>query len=262
MKSFMKAAAKQTFRASSHLANRWMVGLGLWQTQHQISEGLFLGMIPVKDDVFSAKFDDEHIQIIKMVQSCHVARPLKLVVSAVEEDEMAGKGFLVYAMVSPADWKKENVDHHLIAIPDMGAKIDNKSIIDTITKMRDCIEKNGSVYAHCKAGRGRSAMLCAIYLALYGSKPLTPAEMTLDDAIILLQSKRPQVSLHESQKLKAAEIINIMKSTLKHIKKPVDSHDAKTAEAPKQSAADVAAAASASPAATDVAAVKKSGLGM
>lgn len=141
------------------------------------------------------------------------------IVQALEPDEAKGEIFgTVNSTVSSEDWEQVNnkIKHHVIVIPDQTANVKNEELIYTILRMRMCINEGGSVYVHCYAGRGRSAMLCAIYLAVFGPNPNSIEEMTLEQAIQHLKSIRKQVKLHDCQKEKANLIINELKQLMKH----------------------------------------------
>jgi hypothetical protein len=197
-----------------------MVIYGGWDAYNHIADGLFLGMIPIKESVFNtAQFNDQHKQIIAFAKKTNPDRPLKLVVSVIEPGELKGEGFgSIKSMVSPEDWKAEKVENHiLVKMADFTADVVTEDAIKAITKMRECIVQGGSVYVHCKAGRSRSAMMCAIYLALYGDNPLVKAEMPLDDTIKLLIKKRKQVELDALKIQKAQEIIAEMQKSFKHV---------------------------------------------
>ena len=182
-----------------------------------LSDGLFIGTIPIKEvyklTPYSDKFNNEHKQIIELVKKSNPNRLLKLVVSVVQKNEFKGEGFAsVKSMVTAENWKAEGVDHHLLEMEDFTANVSNKEAIAAVLKMRKCIEEGGAVYVHCKAGRSRSIMMCAIYLAIYGTDPIKPKAMLLSDVILLLQEKRKQMAFDLPKIKKAEEIIKEIQS--------------------------------------------------
>ncbi len=165
------------------------------QTSH-IMTGLYLGMIP----------HNSPDSILKFVADINPTRPLGLVVSVVEENELKGEGFLGAKMVSPKDWQSKGVAHHLIRMVDFTANVDITKSIETIKKMRACILEGKAVFVHCKAGRSRSAMFCAIYMSLFVDNPITEQKYTLAEALEVLKNAREQVSVG-SEKLETAKKI-------------------------------------------------------
>ncbi len=83
--------------------------------------------------------------------------------------------------------------HHQVPMTDFGAEITSQAILATVYKMREIIEKGGTVYIHCKAGRARSAMIVATYIAIFGDSK------NLESAVNQLKQKRPQVDLHDDK---------------------------------------------------------------
>ncbi len=163
--------------------------------------GLFIGRIPHKSPQY----------VIDFVNDVNPTRPLGLVVSVVEKDELKGKGFLGAKMVKPAEWNELEVDHHLISMVDFTAVVDTPDSIETIKKIRDCIVSGKSAYVHCKAGRSRSALFCIIYLCCYMINPLTGQRYTVEEALQLLKNARNNVDVGKSKKAKAEEIIEEIK---------------------------------------------------
>ena len=113
---------------------------------------------------------NQHEAIIDFVNKVEGGkRPLGLVVSVVDYNEfVAYPEPVVRPVVSPRHWKEKNVDHILLPMSDFKANASNASIIATVKAMREYIQSGKAVYIHCKAGRSRSALLCAIYIAIYG----------------------------------------------------------------------------------------------
>lgn len=185
------------FQVETSFIKRFNFGASLLFTQMQINNPfsdlnswdlvaphLYLGIIPT---VSEAKKIKEAIP------------KLKLVVSVVEPFELKGKAWPVDLNIqSPQKWKDMDVDHYSLPVEDFTTIVAEENIYEAIKKIHECIIAGGDVYVHCKAGRGRSALLCACYLAVYGSgdgklKPNSkPAEV-----YAYLQSKRKQVSLRE-----------------------------------------------------------------
>lgn len=172
-----------------------------------ILPGLFLGMIPVKGSICGEKCTNSHRRIIKEVYDADNSRPLGLVLSVVLKDEQKGHGFWGFKMTQVEDWQEYGVKHELLEIGDREVNVNHKSAVDKVFSIKQCIEEGKSVYVHCKAGRQRSAMICAIYIAAFVKNPVTEKLFTINEAILFLQKKRSQVGLLDTQIIKAHEIL-------------------------------------------------------
>lgn len=158
--------------------------------------GLFLGRIPNKTPQVFMDF----------VNEVNPTRPLGLVVSVVEKDELRGDGFLGANMVKPRQWTQEGVKHHLISMVDFTHTVDVDESIETIKKIHACIESGKAVYIHCKAGRSRSAMFCIIYMCCFLDNPATKLRYTPAEALKLLKDARKNVDVGRN-KMKMAQTI-------------------------------------------------------
>lgn len=155
-----------------------------WHSWDQIAPLLFLGKIP---SVNEAKKIKENIP------------NLKLVVSVVEPFELKGKAWPIDLDIqSPQHWKDMGIEHHLLPIEDFTTTVAEENLYEAVKKIHEYIVEEKGVYVHCKAGRSRSALVCACYLAVYGSgDSILQPEATPDEIYSYLQSKRKQVSLNE-----------------------------------------------------------------
>lgn len=185
----------------------------LWRPWDKVADHLYLGKIPsLSSYIYSMA--DQHEQLIDFIKKEKDSYPLGMVVSVVDYFELAG-----HAVVSPSCWEQKNIKHYLLPISDFTANVSNESVIAIIEEMKQCIESGKSVYVHCKAGRSRSAMICAIYLGIYGEKEglILNEDEDIEKIEDYLIQKRPQVDLNEDQRKKAVEIIRIMKQEEKII---------------------------------------------
>jgi len=206
---------KPIVRTVSLSYNFFRTHISNWNKTNRILPGLYLGIIPVKksycDFLCGDRYNNKATQILKNISQTDADKPLKLVISVVLPAELRGEGFGPYTMVSQEDWKDEGVAQHILPMPDFGAVVDNQKAIETILRMKECIDRNETVYVHCKAGAGRSAMICAIYLAAFEKHPETKESFSIEQAVVFLQSKRPQVHLDLDKIAKAKEILKEMK---------------------------------------------------
>ncbi|MCE3237712.1 MAG: hypothetical protein K0R24_693 [Gammaproteobacteria bacterium] len=182
-----------------------------WDKHNQILPGLFLGVIPTASTFAGKFFSNTSDDIIQNIKHTNPDKPLGLIVSVVEPDELASKGFLGITMVSPLDWKAKNIKHLLVEMRDFSADVDHKKVITAILQMKKTIDAGESVYIHCKAGRSRSAMLCAVYLTMFVDNPATQQKYTLPEAILFLKNARKQVLIQRKKFILAQKIINEMK---------------------------------------------------
>ncbi|MDR3490707.1 MAG: hypothetical protein P4M12_01530 [Gammaproteobacteria bacterium] len=170
----------------------------------EIEDGIFVGKIICESEC------DSLIEFVNNEQEKNPGRkkrPLKLVVSVLDYFELGGS-FPLQRIATPKDWIARGVTHCSLPIKDFGAVAFDDCISKTIHDMRKCWLEGGSVYVHCKAGRGRSAMVCAIYLAVFHD---LYAKLELDEAFVhanlQMSGKRSQVKLDEQKSNKAKQVI-------------------------------------------------------
>ena len=144
----------------------------MYQTSNQIVPNLYLGMIPVTGDekLFLGGLD------------------IHFVLSMNEEFEVHSTGCLS-SLITPERWGELGVGHKLIESADFVAvTIDNlECAADTIAKQLE----EGSVYVHCKAGRGRSAMAVVAYLVKHRFKGVL-----LEDIVAFVKTRRPVININ------------------------------------------------------------------
>lgn len=160
-----------------------------------IIPGLFLGVIPVESSTCGSGCTNSHQRIVNLIRNTPGSGPLDLVVSAVTYEETQGKGFFGFNITKPSTWFEDaDINQTLVPINDRPARIDmdDDRIIGVTNEIKQCIDNGKSVFVHCKAGRERSATICAIYLTLYGGEYDI---YTLEQAIEFLKMKRIQVDL-------------------------------------------------------------------
>ena len=92
--------------------------------------------------------------------------------------------------VTPRDWAAAGVEHLRVDVPDFTQP--------SIAQVKQCCRfldehlARGTVYVHCKAGRGRSACVVACYL-------VHRQRLSAADAMEYVRRRRPHVSLGDSQ---------------------------------------------------------------
>lgn len=175
-----------------------------WDSWNYIADGLILGKLPYLEEC------DDIIEYAKTTvgdEKQYQKMPLGLIVSVVDYFELGGNA-LLDTIATPLNWNKKNIQHYSLPMADFGADVPTEAIIHTIDAMRTCILNNQSVYIHCKAGRGRSAMLSAIYLAIYDPECVDKdAKYALDKSIVKIKSKRGHIVIDHEKYNKALESI-------------------------------------------------------
>lgn len=166
-----------------------------------VAPNLILGKIPFQGQ-------DEAIQ--QFSKNHFPEKEIGAVVSLVQHFEIYNN-----YIHQPYQWK--NKAHYLLPIKDETADIDDENLLAAIHFIRKYIKNDEVVYVHCKAGKGRSAMLVILYLYFYHDdipdlnnqldNALT-SEKKLENLEFYLKSKRIQVNLNEQQKEKVKSIIS------------------------------------------------------
>lgn len=95
-------------------------------------------------------------------------------------------------MHSKEEWDTLGVNQLLLATPDFNNAPSIQKLNEGVDFIKEFKDSDGSVYVHCKAGRGRSATLVACYL-------MKISEMTPEQAIAVLKEKREQTLLGSNQ---------------------------------------------------------------
>lgn len=165
----------------------------LWD---HIRAGLYLGRIP------TITLQDHHaLKIRDLIRGEEPERPLALVVSALDYFELAGLDSTY--TITPKVWDKLKIAHHHIIMPDNSADAAIEDMLLTVLTMYKYIKAGQSVYIHCKAGVGRSALLTLAYLMIFGDGNHLYANSTLEEALAYLKKIRPQINMN-AQQLQAA----------------------------------------------------------
>lgn len=174
--------------------------LFFYDTITRVAPGIYLGSMPISRSLCGTiKQFCNNIQQIKEFVAKD-GETLGLVVSVLMHDELDGEGFgCGYRTVKKKDWKASKVDVRVLEMIDyeLEATVDINEGADIILDMRKRRTQINpqAVYVHCKGGMQRSAMMCAVYLALYVMNSRTRKKFTLDEAVDFLKIEREQVEL-------------------------------------------------------------------
>jgi atypical dual specificity phosphatase len=142
---------------------------------HQITENLYLGGVPLASR--------GHLQSILNLN-------VNAVLAILEEQESTLETFFSQPVL-PSDWRENQVAYERIACADMHA-LTPENLNQAVEQLHNWIQAGKTVYLHCKAGRGRSAMVVIGYFIRYKHLPLY-------DAIQKLRSVRSVVRFQPCQ---------------------------------------------------------------
>jgi hypothetical protein len=171
--------------------------VGNWDPWNRIIPNLYVGKLPEREDCKS---------IMSFVEAS--GDKLGLILSAVDYFELAGN-LAMPTIATPKVWHGYGVRQYMLPMPDFLADVNDEAAIQGIEALYQCININKkAVYIHCKAGRGRSAMMAAIYLAIYhdGCAGLEPT-VALKKAIEILKKGRVHIEIDSLKFNKALAII-------------------------------------------------------
>lgn len=155
-----------------------------WDWWNQISipssnEKIFLGALPI-----SRKFASNDLTTLTTEHN------IGAVLSVVEPFEMNSPGS-VLTPITANQWRHNGVQHKQLPTEDFKT-MSLDAIEDGVEFIRKCVKQELPVYIHCKAGRGRSALVLTCYLIKYHG-------FTAEDAIKHIQKDRPQAKLEKAK---------------------------------------------------------------
>lgn len=191
-----------------------------WPKCNRISPDLLLMKIPSENEC------DEIIQFAKESSfgSISKGKKLGLVVSIVDYFELAGSKGFVSEIAKPSDWESRGVEQVSIPMVDFGAEISIEALLIALDKMRECRQRGELIAVHCKAGRGRSYMLCVLFMALLElEERLTKGDEISDAQLQAAVSRarddikaiRTHVGLGAPKETKAIDALKVIRSLCK-----------------------------------------------
>ncbi len=139
----------------------------------RVTDKLYLGALPLKN----------YNHLNRLVRK----EKIQAVVSIGEDFELTRETFLSVP-ISEKDWNHCSIDRLRIIAEDMHA-LDLEEIKRTLS----FIHSYERVYVHCKAGRGRSAIIVICYLMQYQN-------MKLEEAVSFVKKKRSVIRFQRLQK--------------------------------------------------------------
>ncbi|XP_065842173.1 phosphatidylglycerophosphatase and protein-tyrosine phosphatase 1-like [Oscarella lobularis] len=90
------------------------------------------------------------------------------------------------------EWGDVGVEQVIFETQEYFSSPSQSNIYEALRLIKECGDRGSTAYVHCKAGRGRSAVLIACYLV--AEKGMSP-----DEALEFMVSKRPQVKMMPQQ---------------------------------------------------------------
>ena len=149
-----------------------------WPVYNKITENLYLGRLPLKNN-------NDHIALKN--------EGIGAVVSVVEKFENHSVG-IFSDPVTPDDWKALGVEHLQVETPDF-YPLTVESFEKGVTFIESQLTQGKKVYVHCKAGRGRSAAMVVAVL-----RKMQPERFaTTKECAAFVKSCRHLVSLRQDK---------------------------------------------------------------
>jgi protein-tyrosine phosphatase len=124
-----------------------------------------------------------------------LSRKIQAVVTIVEEHEL--QSGLFSEPVSSKRWSELGIKQLHIKSVDF-CPIAQADIQSAVSFIYEELSKNRGVYVHCKAGRGRSALIVVAFLLLHGKEFGIEVD-TVDDAIAYVKQRRPVINMNKQQ---------------------------------------------------------------
>ena len=184
----------------SYFHNHLRASMNKWDKYHEIHPGLYLSRLPdetMKSDIF------------RLFQGVD-GSPKGLIVACTEYFEFTG----AYQFIQPSAYEEQGIKHHFLPIPDFTASINDRLVIDTLSIMRQFHQQGKPIVVHCKAGRGRSAMILALHLIqidpslhVIGNDGQLNARETLLNTQKKCRAIRANFYLNQPKMLKAEHIL-------------------------------------------------------
>ena len=143
---------------------------------NDLGNGIVIGALPLKTE--------DHVNVLK--EQCNISA-----IVTMNEDFELSPSFWVDP-VHPTEWCEANISVMQLATPDFRPP-SLENIRKAISFIHYMVTRDKKVYVHCKAGRGRSAVVVMCYLIKYEN-------MSADDAFAFLKEKRPQINMSQKQR--------------------------------------------------------------
>ena len=158
-----------------------------------VTDRLVLGALPVVTQIGSS---GNHLAQLRSQLEERQQR-LGIVVACLSKEEMDGFGVGVVEFAQAEHWHDQispAVEYLYLPMPDGTADIPIDEVVAAVDAMHRVLDvEKRAAYVHCKAGKGRSWMVCMCYLITYGGRSFENAEA-------LIRMARYQVNPSSSQR--------------------------------------------------------------
>ncbi|MBA3237768.1 MAG: dual specificity protein phosphatase family protein [Parachlamydiaceae bacterium] len=187
----------------AYLYNQSMGALGwhAWDTILRIPESktqIVLGALPIK----SALLSRQDLETLK-------AEGIEAILSVTELFENQTTDGITSNPITPEEWVEADILQLQLGTPDFET-IPLKTIQRGVEFIRWNIENGRSVYVHCKAGRGRSALILMCYLIRY-------QDMSSKQAYAHVQEHRKQAGFSGDKYASLLDYENRVQNDLKKV---------------------------------------------
>lgn len=142
----------------SHWVNRLMCGLGLWHQADWVDEHVAFGSLPTRDDLVRLKGEG----VRAVVNMCGEFGGDKTTLTSLELTQL----------------HLPTLDYHCPS---------DAHLREGLEFLKTQIDAGAKVFVHCKAGRGRSAILVLCYV-------MTRDRITAAEALAILKRARPRLA--------------------------------------------------------------------
>lgn len=146
-------------------------------------------------------------------------RALTLVVTCLEDHEKNFESNRAFTAGNPAFWRNMFVTQIQVPAIDFTKIItDKEKLFEALNLMHETVKDDQGFYIHCKAGKGRSAMVLVIYYVLFStSLPGETLEERIEAAYKFVQGARMQVIQDETYRAAVRDyVLEYMNSNFQH----------------------------------------------
>lgn len=158
------------------------IGITKYTWFNEINDNIILGGIPLQNKNHPKKFQEMGVTDV---------------ICLAEEFELKTTT-CVTTPVSPSTWQQQGIQFKHLPAKDF-LPVSMETLDQAVARMHEIVDrKRGKVYAHCKAGVGRSAMVVICYLIKHKG-------YSAEAALAFVKAKRPSINLNTDQRARIYE---------------------------------------------------------